>query len=301
MEIKNKSAYILTPDGEFVKVKIKGTVPSIGGTYSGQPSNKIPLSRYASIAACFILFFSFGGAAYAYYTPVASLVLKMDPSIELKINRWNKIIETLPLNDDGKTILDSVDLKNKSVNEGLNMILDEATKENLIKPEPENDKKISLDVNSDKALDLNINEFENKVKDKNLQLEVKYPETVTSNDTKDNNTKDTLTKPEENTDKNKSKNTDNQNNSNSKNNQNGNKANNKNLNNSEKSKSEKDTKNSMRPIEKKSPAKEKDKKKIIETKTKKSSDIRKNIYNKLKNNLKTKNKKTKQKHFLISS
>ncbi|MCY6354904.1 anti-sigma factor domain-containing protein [Clostridium sp. ZS2-4] len=258
MEIKNKYAYILTPDGEFVKVKIKGNVPPIGSTYYGKPSSKLPLSKYAAMAACLILFFSFGGAAYAYYTPVASLVLKVDPSIELKINRWNKIIATQPLNDDGKNILDSVNLKNKSINEGLNILLDKASKENLVKSKPEDTKKISLDVNSDKDLNLNIHEFENKVKDKNLELEVKYTEPVNSNNTKDN-----ITTPKKNADK--------QNNSNSKNNQNGNKDEDKNLKNSEKSKNKKNTKNSMKPVEKKSPSNEKNKKKITKPENKKSS------------------------------
>lgn len=285
MEIKSKSAYILTPDGQFLKVKIKGNVPSIGSTYTGQTSSKLPLSKYTAIAACLILFFSFGGAAYAYYTPVASLVLKINPSIELKINRWNKIIETLPLNDNGKTILDSVNVKNKSVNEGLNIILDEADRENFIKAEPENDKKINLDINSDKNLDLNINEFQNKIKDKNLQLEVKYTETD-----KSTNTKDTTTKTEKNNDKNKPKNLDNQNNSNSKNDKNGDKSNNTDLKNSAKPKGKKDTKNSIKPIKKKSPMNEKNKKKIIAHKDKKSSVIKKYIYNKLNTN----NKKTKK-------
>lgn len=299
MEIKNKYAHILTPDGEFVKVKIKGSVPSIGSTYSGQPSSKLPLSKYASIAACFILFFSFSGAAYAYYTPVASLVLKSNPSIELKINRWNKIIKTLPLNDTGKNILNSVNIKNKSVNEGLNIILNEADKENFFKNEP--DKKISLDVNSDRNLDLNINELENKLKEKNFELEVNYPETPKSNNTKDNtikaeknNTKDNDTKTEKNNSTDNTikspKNTDNQNNMNSKNKQNEDKYNNKNSNNYEKSNSKEDTKSSIKTIEEKPPTNKKDKKKIIKPKDKKSSVIIKNIDNKLKTN----NKKTKK-------
>lgn len=293
MEIKNKYAYILTPDGEFAKVKIKGSVPSIGSTYSGQPSSKLPLSKYASIAACFILFFSFSGAAYAYYTPVASLVLKSNPSIELKINRWNKIIKTLPLNDTGKNILNSVNIKNKSVNEGLNIILNEADKENFFKNEP--DKKISLDVNSDRNLDLNINELENKLKEKNFELEVNYPENPKSNNTKDNTikTENNDTKTEKNNSKDNTiksqKNTDNQNNMNSKNEQNKDKYNNKNSNNYEKSNSKEVTKSSIKTIEEKPPTNKKDKKKIIKSKDKKSSVIIKDIDNKLKTN----NKKTK--------
>lgn len=286
MEIKNKYAYILTPDGEFAKVKIKGSVPSIGSTYSGQPSSKLPLSKYASIAACFILFFSFSGAAYAYYTPVASLVLKSNPSIELKINRWNKIIKTLPLNDTGKNILNSVNIKNKSVNEGLNIILNEADKENFFKNEP--DKKISLDVNSDRNLDLNINELENKLKEKNFELEVNYPENPKSNNTKDNTIKTEKNNSKDNTIKSQ-KNTDNQNNMNSKNEQNKDKYNNKNSNNYEKSNSKEVTKSSIKTIEEKPPTNKKDKKKIIKSKDKKSSVIIKDIDNKLKTN----NKKTK--------
>ncbi|MCY6370201.1 anti-sigma factor domain-containing protein [Clostridium ganghwense] len=183
MELKNKTACILTNDGEFVEIRIQGKSPSIGSTYSGPTSSKLPLYRYAAIAACLIFFISFGGAAYAYYTPVASIIVKINPSIELKINKWNRIIEALPLNDDGKDILNSVTIKNKAVDEGLNILLDEADKEHFINKTQDN-QKISLDVTSDKNLNLNIDDFENKVKNSNLQLEVKYAKNNTTNGNK---------------------------------------------------------------------------------------------------------------------
>ena len=39
--------------------------------------------------------------AYAYYTPVTTVVLSINPSISIEANRWNKIISSKALNSDG--------------------------------------------------------------------------------------------------------------------------------------------------------------------------------------------------------
>ncbi|MCY6484840.1 anti-sigma factor domain-containing protein [Clostridium aestuarii] len=173
MEIKGKTASILTCDGQFINVKITEGTPSIGSNYCGPILSKLPLYKYATAVACFVLFLCFGGVAYAYYTPITSVIVKINPEIELIINRWDKIIKTIPLNDDGKSILNSIQLKNKPINEGLTIILNASDKGNFInKTNGEN--QISLNIISTKNVSLNINDFKNNVKSKNLKLDVKY-------------------------------------------------------------------------------------------------------------------------------
>ncbi|MFU0825748.1 anti-sigma factor domain-containing protein [Clostridium sp.] len=163
MEIKNKKARILTPSGEFAEVKIKGTVPAIGSTYTGTQTMKIPFYKYAAAAACLIISVSTGGAAYAYYTPTASVTLNTD--LELKLNRWNKIIKALPLNENGKELLSSMDLENRNVNDGLCLIIE--------KSEP-NVSKISLDITSKKDKPVDLSSFKDSSKEKKLDVQINY-------------------------------------------------------------------------------------------------------------------------------
>lgn len=170
MEVKNGTACLLTSVGEFVQVKIDGNPPTIGSSYAGEEVSKFPLNKFIAAVACLILSFSICGGAYAYYTPVASVLVKITPAVELKINRWDKIIAATPLNTEGKHILESIQVKNKSINIGLNIILNQAEKQNLINKKQNNT--ISLCINSNKDLDLKIAELKSKIKNKDFNLEI---------------------------------------------------------------------------------------------------------------------------------
>lgn len=174
MEIKNKKACIMTPGGEFLEVKIKGTVPAIGSAYTSSQVNKIPFYKYAAVAASLVVFISTGGIAYAYYTPTTSVTL--DTSLELKLNRWNKIIKTSPLNKTGEKLLNSLNVKNKNINDGLNL---------LIEKYENKQGKISLDITSEKNKDLDLSNFKDSSKEKKLDVQINYNK---SNSTKPHKT-----------------------------------------------------------------------------------------------------------------
>lgn len=211
LEIKNKKACILTSEGEFAKVKIIGDSPLIGSTYTGLLESKLPFHKYIAAAACFILFISLGSTAYAYYTPTTSIVVDINPALELKVNKWNRIIKTAALNKDGEQMLASLNIKNKTLDEGLSMIVEEAENENFInesnkdnvnislsitpldktskttetnKPSGDSPKKSSEDKTprdgSEKLLDLP--KFESKLKEKNLNAEINNKEVISNKD-----------------------------------------------------------------------------------------------------------------------
>lgn len=170
MEIKNKKACIMTSSGEFAEVKISGTVPEIGSIYTGLAVSKVPFYKYVAAAACLIFFISTGGIAYAYYTPTASVTL--DKALELKVNRWDKIIETKSLNEEGEKLLKSSKIKNKNINDGLNIIMEESKKNNV---------KVSMDVTVDGDKTLDLPNFKSLSEKKDTDLEVNN-----SNDTSKN-------------------------------------------------------------------------------------------------------------------
>lgn len=66
-------------------------------------------------AACLVLVLAGGGGGYYYYSAnnaVASLVsLDVNPSIQLEVNKNEKVLSATPMNDDGAEILADMDLK----------------------------------------------------------------------------------------------------------------------------------------------------------------------------------------------
>ena len=189
----------MTPSGEFAEVKILGDSPEIGSTYTGALEQKLPLFKYIAAAACFILFITTGSTAYAYYTPVASVVVDINPSLELKVNKWNRIIKASALNEDGEKMLDSLSIKNKTVDDALTMIVEEAENENFINPSNKADINVSLSITTlDKASkdreiigdspenSFSLPKFESKLKEKNLSGEINNKE-INSNKNTDTN------------------------------------------------------------------------------------------------------------------
>lgn len=90
----------------------KGTV--IDMTNELQPKKKRNRWAPLAIAACLALVLVGGGGGYYYYSAnaVASLVsLDVNPSIQLEVNKNEKVLSATPLNDDGAEILADMDLK----------------------------------------------------------------------------------------------------------------------------------------------------------------------------------------------
>ncbi|KAJ53094.1 hypothetical protein CTM_04565, partial [Clostridium tetanomorphum DSM 665] len=109
--------------------------------------------------------------AYAYFKPVSTIVLTINPSIELKVNRFNKVLKVVGLNNDGKKIINEVNIKNKSIDDALNNILKQAKEDKFINDSYiKADKTVSLDI---QGRNVNITSFkENIIKDK-INMDVK--------------------------------------------------------------------------------------------------------------------------------
>ena len=77
-------------------------------------------------AACLALVVVGGGAGVQYYqaNAVASVIsLDVNPSVELDVNRQEKVVSAVPLNADANEILDGMDLKGADLNVAVNAIM----------------------------------------------------------------------------------------------------------------------------------------------------------------------------------
>jgi hypothetical protein len=189
VDTNKKYACLLSSDGQFINVAIKGRVPLKGEIYSGEVYKKTPIYRFPLIAAmvAFIIFLS--GGFYTYYTPAAEITISMNPAVKLKLNLWHKIIESVPLNKDGEKLLSSLQLKNKDLNAGLDLIVKQAKADKFIdETSVENEEVISIEVTKNKSLKFNLSKFEQSVKAQNLKVQI-LDETKGKHNSKKSNSK----------------------------------------------------------------------------------------------------------------
>ncbi|MBU3184679.1 anti-sigma-I factor RsgI family protein [Clostridium estertheticum] len=183
INIINKKAGIMTSSGEFLYIKISKELPNIGGIYTGKLYNK-NLFIYKYVISVATLMFMIVSSAYAhsYYTPVSTIILRINPSISIDANKWNKIISSKPLNSDGAQILNNIKLKNKSIDVGLGLLVKEAKTENFINEKYVSDKKVvNLDIKSTKPISIDISNFEDTIGSNNLNVKINLSPSNTKN------------------------------------------------------------------------------------------------------------------------
>lgn len=95
---------------------------------------RVPRRRLAATFASLLLFLCIGGVSYhQYFTPSAYVDMDINPSIELTLNKFGRVIEANPYNDDGKVVLQDADIQNKPYQQAVQTLLDSIIKDNYLK------------------------------------------------------------------------------------------------------------------------------------------------------------------------
>ncbi|MCI9422332.1 hypothetical protein GN277_22375 [Lachnospiraceae bacterium WCA-9-b2] len=90
-----------------------------------------PYWRMAAVMACFLLSFimvGFGGY-FLYFIPVSSISVDVNPSIELGINRFDKVVTVDTFNNDGYHIMSSLNVRFMDYRDAMDMILSQESEE----------------------------------------------------------------------------------------------------------------------------------------------------------------------------
>lgn len=80
-----------------------------------------PLYAYAAVCACLLL--TLLGGRWLYFTPTAEISVDINPSIELCINRFDRVISVNGFNQDGRELLNGLDIKFKDYTAAMEQIL----------------------------------------------------------------------------------------------------------------------------------------------------------------------------------
>lgn len=95
---------------------------------------KNPLMKRVIAVACsavFVCAASFG--AYAYYkTPISYLSLDINPSVELGVNAFGRVVSAVAYNNDGKTILDGQNVMDSGVKDAVSTLVKSAAQKGFI-------------------------------------------------------------------------------------------------------------------------------------------------------------------------
>jgi len=172
INIMNKKAGIMTSNGEFVYVKFSKILPKIGEIYTARLCKKNSSFYKYAITAATLIFISCVGA-YSYYTSVTTIVLSINPSFSIKANRWNKVISSKALDSDGNLVLSNIKLVNKSIDDGLQLLVKESKTKNYINNEYVKDKKvITVNIKSNIDNSIDISNFKNIIDSNNLNIKL---------------------------------------------------------------------------------------------------------------------------------
>lgn len=129
MDDKIKAAFDTVHAGDELKIRTKAFIAKKTHGYTGRKTlnyRRIILSA----AVCFALVLFAGTGLY--FTPTARINIDINPSLELGINRLDKVISVNALNDDGKQLAETLDIKFTGYDEALRKILDNESVEAML-------------------------------------------------------------------------------------------------------------------------------------------------------------------------
>lgn len=172
MKTEKSAVTIMCPSGKFYRVRAIGKLPEIGEDFTGKVLNKkIHYNKF--IAAACLCFMLIGSSAYAYCAPAATILVNINPSIEIKTNIFGKIVACKALNDDGSKVLKDINIKNKSLVDGLNSILDQSKIDNFIDDNYiETGKTIRIEVSTKNNKQVDLSGFEKYLSNNNLNADI---------------------------------------------------------------------------------------------------------------------------------
>ena len=93
----------------------------------GRPAAPAGRRRLAPVLTCLLVMAVLGGGSWLYFVPTASIDIDVNPSLELRINRFDRVLSVEGYNDDGRELADSLDVTFWDYNDAVEAILESDT------------------------------------------------------------------------------------------------------------------------------------------------------------------------------
>ncbi|WP_422446666.1 anti-sigma factor domain-containing protein [Thermoanaerobacterium sp. DL9XJH110] len=154
LKLKEKEAIVMTEECDFLSIKRRSDM-SLGQQITFQESDIIRYNRkkvkYIMVAASILLVFLIS-VSYFHYTvnfAYAYVDIDINPSLELVINKQERVLKTIPLNEDARPLLKGLKLNGMPVQEALSVIIIKSKEQGYLDSKNENDILISAALNID--------------------------------------------------------------------------------------------------------------------------------------------------------
>lgn len=96
-----------------------------------QKRRQIFVPRYLVAAMACLCLMVFGGN-WLYFTPTAAISIDINPSIELEVNRFGRVLSVTGCNDDGRQLADTLHIKHLAYADAVEQILSTETMTDLL-------------------------------------------------------------------------------------------------------------------------------------------------------------------------
>lgn len=106
---------------EDLKERTRAFLARETGNYAKAPAARHWYPVYAAACAC-LLFLLLGGR-WLYFTPTAEISMDINPSIELSVNRFDRVIAVTGFNEDGQALSQELDVKYKDYAQAVEQVL----------------------------------------------------------------------------------------------------------------------------------------------------------------------------------
>ncbi len=93
--------------------------------FSGKGTRKGLRLAVASVCACLVLMVL--GGVWLFFSPVCAISIDINPSLELGVNRFERVVSVTGFNEDGEKLSNSLNLKYRSYTDAIEEILEEDT------------------------------------------------------------------------------------------------------------------------------------------------------------------------------
>jgi hypothetical protein len=151
INIKDNKVYIITSNQEFVTLEKHSSEPIVGELYAGEEFKSFPLWKYFLVIVCVILISFSARKFYLNNKYNYSVIVDMNCTLKMDINGSGQIKNVEGVSYGGLKMEKDLDLKHKSLDEALHLILDESIKqEYLTKAHADDGFKISIFISDNK-------------------------------------------------------------------------------------------------------------------------------------------------------
>lgn len=102
------------------------------GDFGAAKTRRHTARRFAAAFACLALVVAGGTGYWAYFSPTCAISIDINPSVELGVNRFDKVVSVEGIGDDGEALAETLDIRFLDYADALDALLADPTVEGYL-------------------------------------------------------------------------------------------------------------------------------------------------------------------------